>query len=222
MAWPQFLFSIEHEANLAYTYARIFTYYVLVGAGLAVTVTIFTPEILHLMTARAYAGAGEVVLLLSVGILLTGIAMTMGVVPSLIKRTVAFFPALVFPALVNLALNATLVPQLGMRGAAWASLITGASMVAIMFVASRTMLPVRYETRRLLIILAVASAAVALGSQVSTGSLVLDVAIKAAILMATLPALWLFRFPEARESETIRKLMHRIFLLKSYRSRRDV
>jgi O-antigen/teichoic acid export membrane protein len=95
-------------------------------------------------------------------------------------------------ALLNVALNLLLTPRLGKEGAALSTLLSQAVVPVWLFWRSQQLYPIPYRFGAAAAILAAAGAVTAIGVRVSTGHVLADLALKAALLALLLPLLpWL-------------------------------
>ena len=194
LAWPQFIFSIAKEENVKYTFARLFTYYLFVGLFLILGVTLFSPELLRILTTSEYAGAASVILLLSTSFLLYGIFLIFGVTLSVIKKTMSYLPVTGLSAGVSLSLNYLLVPRLGMIGAGITSVAAYSTMVVTMFYSTQRHYPIKYEWDRIGKLVGVSAVILGLAAFVPRGSLVLSIALKSFLLACFFVALTSLKF----------------------------
>jgi O-antigen/teichoic acid export membrane protein len=88
-------------------------------------------------------------------------------------------------ALVNVALNVTLIPRYGMMGAAVATLAAFVTLFVGMWLRSRRVYPVPYQWRRVITLAAVAVALTVVGWEL--GSLPVAIALVVAYPLALLP-----------------------------------
>lgn len=169
----------ETPANLA----RIFRVFVASALLLGLALTAFAPELLSIVAAPAYAPAAQVIPLLTPAVLLAGMyVFAPGL--ALAKRTGLIAGLTIAGALVNVALNVALVPRLGTRGAALATLIGGALVFSGYMILSQRLYPAPHRWRPLaagtLLVLVAAAAATRLPDGSAAG-----VAAKLALVFVT-------------------------------------
>jgi O-antigen/teichoic acid export membrane protein len=214
MAWPQFALSSGSGQNIAYTNARIFTYYVFVSILLVLGLSLFTPEILDILATNSYAGAGSVVLLLSCSFLFYGCYFVFVIILSLTKRTLSILPVTIPPLLVSLVLNYLLVPSMGGMGSAIASASSYFLMALLTFLSADRLFHIDYEWSRIVKMISVAIPVVLAGKLVSFDSLFVNVGAKFLLILAYLGALVSLRFFLPIELETMKTLARRPFHLR--------
>lgn len=128
--------------------AKIFSFFVTVAIGVCLLLAVFAGEIVRLATAPAYWDGAVVVPLLAPALLLSTLyVFTPGL--AIAKRTGAISAISLLGAGLNTVLNFTLVPLLGIRGAAASTLIGAATVFALSMVASQRHYPVPHAWRRI-------------------------------------------------------------------------
>ena len=211
MAWPQFALSRANEQNTAYTNARILTYYLFVGIPLVVAITLFTPEILQIFATSSYAGAGSVVLLLSCSFLFNGCYFVFFIILSLTKNTVSILPVTIPSFIVNVGLNYLLVPAMGGMGSAIASASAYLLMAILTFIFTNRLLPIRYEWGRITKMALLAGLMIIAGRILSSGSLLLNIAMKSSLLLFYFAGLVAVQFFFPIELQTIKNIIRHRF-----------
>ncbi len=110
-------------------------------------------------------------------------------------------------AVANVALNALLVPRWGGQGAAWATLATFVLLALVAWRMAERVLPVGYETGRILAALALATALWGAGALLP-GSGVATWALKLLLWLAYPAGLWIGGFLDREERGMIRRVFH--------------
>lgn len=148
-AWTPIFFQMAGESRAPQSLARVTTY-LMGGLGLAsLAVSLGVPPLLRIIASPEFQGAAAVVPLICLAYLLGGLANCLGngLIVAGRVRLIAAYAALA--ALTNLALNALLIPWMGVQGAAIATVLAFAVQLgAILFSLSRHY-PVRLEWRRM-------------------------------------------------------------------------
>src|SRR5262249_40005441 len=122
-AWVPFAMSIQHTQDAKKVYAQTLIAYTWIGCFACGAATIFAPEILRLLTTKAYYGASSVVSSLAFSYLLLGAGNIAALGAAITKRTISMGVALIASAVANIGLNFWWVPLYGKDGAAWATLV---------------------------------------------------------------------------------------------------
>lgn len=128
--------------------ARIFSFFITLAIGLCLVLAVFAAEIVRLVAAPAFWDGAVVVPILAPALLLsTMYVFTPGLF--LAKRTGTSAAIYVFGAALNTGLSFALVPLLGIRGAAAATLIGAGTVFAVSMVASQRHYPAPHSWGRI-------------------------------------------------------------------------
>lgn len=100
-------------------------------------------DIIVLLASDKYADSSQLLPLLSTGILLGGLSFLLSVGLSFRKRTSLIAVMTIAAGLLNIGLNAILIPLLGIMGSAWATLATYVLYLVASYRLSSPYLPVR-------------------------------------------------------------------------------
>jgi O-antigen/teichoic acid export membrane protein len=103
-------------------------------------------DVIVLLASEKYADSSTLFPVLSTGILLGGVSFILSVGLSYQKRTALIAYMTVGSGVLNIALNALLIPSLGLMGSAWATLITYVLYVVVSYRLSSRYLPLRFHT----------------------------------------------------------------------------
>jgi O-antigen/teichoic acid export membrane protein len=200
----------EDRESAAMVFGRVMTY-LLGGFGLlAVGITTFAPELLHLLTSPRYFAASAAIAPLAIGLVaMASTQITTGGI-SLVKRTKYLAVYAWVAAVANVGLNLVLDRPYGMMGAAWATAVAYAGLTLLYLVTSQRLWPVRYEIRRsgtlVVLILAFTFGAGFLPSGFHLAAL----SIKVAYCLAFVGAAFALRAVDGREIAVMRILLARI------------
>ena len=186
LAWSPFMFDLHQRdpAGERASRGRVLTTFVLVLCFGALCLSAFANEILRIFTPASYEDAYQVVGLLAGSVVAIGInAVTMTEI-SLQRRTLYFARYTLYAAVLNVALNFLLIPPWGMIGAALATFLSYAALAALYYWRAQRLGPAPFELGRLLIVVVVTGALVAVGTLVHLDPLWLSVAVKLPLLAA--------------------------------------
>lgn len=148
---PYFMKKFKQEGErAAHTISRLATLWFIIMVFLALCISVFAREIVTLMAARSYQEAWRVIPIVVLGFFCQGVYF-MTVKPIIQnKRFIRYLPVGSFSGgIVNLVGNLLLIPRFGMVGAAWATMISYFSMMAIAFMIARRALRIPYEYPKL-------------------------------------------------------------------------
>jgi O-antigen/teichoic acid export membrane protein len=192
-AWGPLALSIQQEDNAPRTYAKVLTYYCVVGLGLALALSLFAHEALLIVSTPAFVGAEAYIWLLVLVPLASGFSLIVSIGLLIEKKLGQAAWVTVVAALVNTLLNIVLIAMLGL-GVRGASIATAVGYGASALLAAARAQRVRsfpYEWRKIALVfgvyLALAGAGLALGSQARP----LSIALRGLLLLAYPLALWL-------------------------------
>ena len=125
LSWGALMYSYQNDPNAKNIYKSILNIFTVLGGMLFILVSLFSPEILGLLSQnKDYLVAYKVVPYLTFSKLSFGIYMVFTVGVTLTKKTKYISYANLFAALLNIILNFIFIPKFGMIGAALASLIS--------------------------------------------------------------------------------------------------
>jgi O-antigen/teichoic acid export membrane protein len=158
IAWPAFAYSIEDEGEAKRAFSFVLTYLLLIASWAAVGLSLFAPWIVRFLGRQpSYWPAAEAIPALSfASVFFAGfIVVTVGAGRT--KRTGFNWIASLSGAIINFGLNLYFIPHWGMLGAAWATLIAYAAIMALRTVSAHKIYPVAYQWRRVAIVLVVAA-----------------------------------------------------------------
>jgi len=163
LAWPPLAYSIRDDGEARRVYATVVTLFV---AGCAFVVTgmwLLSRWIVRALAAPEFFGSYEAIGLVATGVTLYALYMVLVVILGRTGRTEFNFPATAAALAANVALNLVLVPSLGIVGAGIALVASYLVVLALMYVFTQRLFPVPYEWTRLLRVVLVSTALVALG-----------------------------------------------------------
>ncbi len=145
-----FFFSQEKEKDAGTTYARAMTYFVILLSGIFLFVLLYLDLIKHFIRREAYWEGLDVVPILLLANIFLGIYFNLSAWYKLTGKTQfgAYITSL--GALITIVLNYVLIPEMGYRGSAWATLACYVTMVGVSYVLSRKYYPIPYHIFRIL------------------------------------------------------------------------
>jgi len=203
-AWPAFAYSIEDDMVARRTYAYVLTYLVALATWVALTLGLLAPWLVRVFAARnaAYWPGERVVAPLGFGGALFAGYVVVAIGVGRARRTGFNWVITGAAALVDVALNAVLVPRYGMEGAAAAAVTAFAVLFVGMAWWAQRVYPVPYQWRRVATALAAGGALVVVGKW-------LDVPLPGALaLSASYPlALLLLGFSLPQERDRLRRVV---------------
>lgn len=143
---PWFIQKIEQDntPESKHEITELSRFLVMVYAVCAITVSLFAPEVMHIMARKNYYDAWKVVPYLAFGFVFSGVYYV--VCNSLfIKKTHILAVISMTGAALSLGINFVFIPKFGMMGAAWASVSAQLVVSVITMIASMKAEPIRYH-----------------------------------------------------------------------------
>ena len=153
MAWGPFAFSIYKEPDAKKTYADVFLLYLGITVSLAVLITLFSGELLMILTTKDYYAAFIVAGILAFNHLFIGLGYVASVGTNLAKNNKAYGIASVLSGFLLVGLNFILIPRFGIEGAATATLLSQMIIPLIVFIHAQKIYPVPYDFMKAALIL---------------------------------------------------------------------
>ena len=163
LAWPPLAYSIRDDEEARRAYARVVTWFAALLAFAVAGLWLESRWIVRLLAAPDFFRAHEAVGLLATGIALYAIYLALVVILGRTGRTEFSFPATIAAVVVNVALNLVLVPSLDIVGAGLALVASYVVVLILMYAFTQRLFPVAYEWRRLVLLVGIAAALVAIG-----------------------------------------------------------
>jgi O-antigen/teichoic acid export membrane protein len=192
-AWPAFAYSIEDDREAARAYSYVLTYIVVITSWMALALGVLAPWLVRLLTTPEFFAAQRVVAPLAFAAAAFGAYIVVVIGIGRARQTRSNWAISGVAALLNIALNVTLIPPFGMMGAAVATIGAYATLFLGMAWKAQRVFPVPYQWRRVATAMGTAIALTVIGRA-------LDVPLAAAIaLVAVYPFVLLplgFYLPE--------------------------
>lgn len=209
-AWGPFLFSqLKDRGDEAKVeISRFITYWILAMCFVFLLLSLFSREVLAVLSAAQYHGAYKVVTLIALGSLLTGFYFIVVNPLFWIGKTPLIAAATITSGLLNIGLNFALVPHMQMMGSALATALS--CLYCFLFVAffSLRSFPLPYEYRRLVTIAVATALCYLLTLPIShINNFYVAFAVKLPILVVFPLLLVLARFFEAAERKAAQELL---------------
>ena len=148
MAWPAFAYSIKSDEEAKQTYAWVLTYLVVLSTWVATALALLSPWLVAWLAAAEFASASRVVGPLSFAAVSFAGFIVLSIGIGRARRTQFNWVITGVAAVVNVALNLTLIPPYGMMGAAIATVAAYTVMFAGMAWWAQRIFPCPYQWRR--------------------------------------------------------------------------
>lgn len=158
-AWAPFYFAVMHEPEARATYRRVTTYGVAVLVLLAAGLSAVARDLVELLTPSPFHPAADVIPWIALGVCLQGVYLLTSIGLNITRHTEWYPAATGMAAAVSVAGNVLLVPRYGIVGAAVSNTCAYAVLAVSAWRFSQRFYPMRYETRRLVLLVVAGIAA---------------------------------------------------------------
>lgn len=175
-AYPSFAYSNAKQKENRERYCMVLDFLVMGLSAMAAAVTLFSKEIIQIMTAQEYHSAYTAVGILLFAHILHVLGVVAGYGITIQKKGILYLRISGTAALVNTAANFWFVPRYSFLGAAAATLFTEAVMFLISYYYSQKLFACGYHLKKIVICIAACL-------QVSYFSINLPISVKMAIYM---------------------------------------
>ena len=186
MAWGPFAFSIMNKPEAKRVYSTVLTLYTLVATFTALTVALFSKEVLLIFTTSKYYPAYLVSGILSFNAIIYGFAYVGSIGSSIAKKTSPVAIAVLLGSVLTVVSYFLLVPHLGKEGAAISTLIGYTIIPIYVFYRSQKLWQIPYKFFPAIIILCAALGLFILNSVLPVYSMGYAIFIKLVLLFSFL------------------------------------
>ena len=217
--WPAIFYPKAKEHDAKETFSRFPTYFFLFGGTIGLCIVLGSEHLIKIMGPREYWDAYKVVPILVAGILLgtNGLQGLFNVGIFLEKKT-KYAPIIVLcGAVLNIFLNALLVPKYGMIGAALGTLFSALAMLFISYKINQKYYPLSYEFNRILQLFLLFTPIVVINHFLHIESFLLAMVIKGNLMLIFIFSLFLTKFFNEEELSFIRSY-YKKFVLSRFKS----
>lgn len=194
LAWPANMYTIAKQPDPERSLAKILTYYVGVLGGIALALSVLAKEFLVILTTPAFYTAYKVVPFIVISYLLYGVVFMTNSGLETRNKISLMTPAILISAGINLGLNFLLIPNYGMLGAAWATLLSYTVLVVGILIVNLRIWYIPYEYTRLAKYALTWLGIYTVSTYIESPYLWLDISLKIALLLVFPLILWILRF----------------------------
>ena len=164
LGWPAFAYSIEDEESAKRAYSYVLTYLMFIAAWVAVGLSLLAPWIVRLLAHKpGYWPASEAIPALAYASVFFAGFIVVTIATGRSRQTKFNWIAATAAAALNFGLNLWLIPAYGMLGAAYATLAAYILLMLVRTWNAQHVYPVRYQWRRVVLLLLVAGALTGIG-----------------------------------------------------------
>lgn len=148
MIWANMQVSVMNDKDAKEYYARMLTYVVYGSSFLALGLSILVEDVLRIFATAKYWEAATIVPLLALAAIFDVANPTLGIGISLLRKSYLSPIIITIAALSNIILNIFLIPSMGMRGAAIATVVSYIVVSCLRYFISDKLLHIDYEWKR--------------------------------------------------------------------------
>lgn len=150
-----FAFKMLSDPSAPRFFARMFTYFMVALVFPGLLLAMFSKEIVVAFTLNqpGYAAAYTVIPLITLGFILKGSQYYFSLGLHYVKRTSHNAWIVMLSAAFSLAMNFILVPRMGIYGSAWVLVLSNLLMCVLFYFFAQRLYPIRFEWRRVAILL---------------------------------------------------------------------
>jgi O-antigen/teichoic acid export membrane protein len=192
-------------------FSKTLTYYTLILVITGLSISLFSEEIITLFSKNVeYNIAYTIVPFISLAFIFKGIQYVFSLGLHFVKKTKYNAIIVLLAALINLALNFILIPQMGIYGAAIATVFSWFIMTIAFYKYSNRLYKVKYEIKKLIILLGIGIALYCISLLFFNFNFTLKVVLKLGLLVLFPFILFLFRFYEKIELERLKEFRDKL------------
>jgi O-antigen/teichoic acid export membrane protein len=150
-AWGPFAYSLAEDEDLARsTYSKVLTYYLMVTMPATVGLSVFSRELVLLLSTVEYEAAASVVPFLSLSNTIWGAVVIVAIGYGIAKKSYHTTIAVIMGAVVNIGLNFILIPIWGIVGAAVSTMFGNITALIYSRFAASKYFTVQYDYERII------------------------------------------------------------------------
>lgn len=196
---------------------RFFIYYLIFFFSLALFLSVFSQEILMLMTTAQFYPAMYVVPALSLAMVFAATNQITSLGINIARKTkyFAFYTGLA--AVINIVFNFLLIPKFGMIGAAWATAISYFFLTVAYFVISQKFIPLKLDWQKIVKLILLSLAFILLGPRLWLFGFWGNLAVKFLEFGSFCALLYLLGIIERQEVAYLKTYLKKFFKLVSRR-----
>lgn len=209
MIWFPYVFSLKSQDEIQLLCRKILTYFSLILVFGALALSLFSRELVELMTPQEFHDAYRAIPQVAWGYVFWGIFQVLATAFYLRERTGRASALIAVAAGLNILLTSLAVPQYGYVGAAWATLLTFLFLAITAYSFSERLLPVGYELGRVGSVLILGVALLGVSFLIPKVSPMVSLALKGTLLVSFPLILFVCGFLTSEERGMLQRIMAR-------------
>lgn len=209
MAWMVALFRMYQRDDAKEIYARVLTYYVLLGGWLALALGASAPFLVNLLSKEDFPLSTGIITIMALANVASGLMYPVNIGPYVQESTYKVLPAFLVATAISLIIGVGMSYYWGALGASGALILVYLALAVFLARLSHRLYPLRYEWRRLGKVVFSLGGAFAilqvLAQEVSLPPVLLPVF----FMILSLVLLVFSRFLDAREKHAMKLIFHK-------------
>lgn len=206
MAWSPLMLKWHKEKNEREIYARVFKYFSIAGFFFALIISLYSKEVIRIMTTPAYYDAYRIVFFIVISYLFHGFYMIFAAGCTFVRKTFYFPIATGVAAIINTFLNILLIPHYQMMGAAFATVISYFVMILLIYIFSEKYYHIPFNLIDTIKIGCVTTTLYISGFFLS-GNIAVTIAYKLLLLICYFPLLYMLRIFNQKEILVLKRIV---------------
>jgi len=210
LAYPPFMFSIEKRKDAKRIYSRFATYYFTALIFAAIFLSVFSKEVVFMLTGEEFHSAYIVVPFVSLSYVAYGMYFNFSTGVSLTKKTIYSSVSVLLASALNILLNFVLIAKYGLLGAAFSTLVSFWALAVLILFFSNKYYPIPYQFGKMAKILLLALAVLLLSS-LADFQIWISILVKSVLMISFVLVLLKVEIFDEVERGKARKILSRLF-----------
>ena len=208
MAWSPLMLRWYKEKNDVGIYIKAYKYFSIVGFFVALVISLFSKEIIRIMTTPPFYDAYKIVYLIVLAYLFHGFYMIFSAGCTFARKTYYFPIATGIAALTNTVLNIVFIPRFQMMGAAVATIASYFIMTALVYLFSNKYYRIPFNFTHTIKIALITTIIYILGLFIGD-SIVSSILLKSILLSCYFPLIYVAGVFSEREKVVLKKAIRK-------------
>ncbi|MGK2907970.1 MAG: lipopolysaccharide biosynthesis protein [Desulfuromonadales bacterium] len=149
MAWMVALFRIYQREDAKRVYARVMTYYCLVGTTMALALGLISPQITVLLGKEDFPLSPSIITVMALANVASGLMYPSTIGPYVKEKTRSVIPVFLFSGILSLVLGTVMTYWWGSMGACCSLLFIYLVQALVLIKISNSLYPITFETKRI-------------------------------------------------------------------------
>ncbi|KKQ78931.1 MAG: hypothetical protein UT02_C0052G0005 [Parcubacteria group bacterium GW2011_GWC2_38_7] len=213
LANTPFQFSVAENFKAKKIYSKTLTYYLLIGAFLVATLSIFGRELLQIATPSQYLEAYKIIPLLAFSFIIYGLYQIIGIGLILTKKTKFFTYSIAIGAITSLLFNRLLVPSFGNIGSATATVLSYLTGLAFIYFWSQRFYHINFAIKKILTVYSLLVVLIIIGLLIQGPLLIVNILLK--LLLICILILILYFNLETTERRILKSFLSNALKIKA-------